>query len=59
MIKIQLNDMSYEQDVRELLMAFYPGETFEYDMVYKAFGDKAKEEGFEEIGRIFHQIAEI
>jgi len=30
MIEIRLNDMSYEQDIRELLMAFYPGETFEY-----------------------------
>ena len=45
MIKIQLNDMSYEQDVRELLMAFYPGETFEYDGAEKeeaGFGDGAK-----------------
>lgn len=30
MIEIRLNDMSYEQDIRELLMAFYPGETFVY-----------------------------
>lgn len=30
MIGIQLNDMAYEQDIRELLMAFYPGETFDY-----------------------------
>lgn len=30
MIEIRLNDMSYEQDIRELLMAFYPGETFAY-----------------------------
>ncbi len=45
MIKIQLNDMSYEQDIRELLMAFYPGETFEYDGAEKeeaGFGDGAK-----------------
>ncbi len=28
MIGILLNDNSYEQDIRELLMAFYPGETF-------------------------------
>ena len=33
MIGIHLNDMSYEQDIRELLMAFYPGETFEYEAV--------------------------
>ncbi len=31
MIGIRLNDMSYEQDIRELLMAFYPGETFVYE----------------------------
>ncbi len=28
MIAILLNDMSFEQDIRELLMAFYPGESF-------------------------------
>ena len=28
MIEILLNDASFEQDIRELLMAFYPGETF-------------------------------
>ena len=28
MIAILLNDVSFEQDIRELLMAFYPGETF-------------------------------
>ena len=28
MIAILLNDASFEQDIRELLMAFYPGETF-------------------------------
>ena len=30
MIAILLNDNSYEQDIRELLMAFFPGETFSY-----------------------------
>lgn len=30
MITILLNDNSYEQDIRELLMAFFPGETFSY-----------------------------
>lgn len=25
MIEILLNDRAYEQDIRELLMAFYPG----------------------------------
>lgn len=31
MIGILLNDYAYEQDIRELLMAFYPGETFAYE----------------------------
>lgn len=31
MIGILLNDTSYEQDIRELLMAFYPGETFVHE----------------------------
>ncbi len=31
MIEILLNDRAYEQDIRELLMAFYPGETFVYE----------------------------
>ena len=35
MIGILLNDTAYEQDIRELLMAFYPGETvfpIDYDV---------------------------
>ena len=31
MIEILLNDRAYEQDIRELLMAFYPGETYVYE----------------------------
>lgn len=31
MIGLLLNDRAYEQDIRELLMAFYPGETFVYE----------------------------
>ncbi len=31
MIGILLNDNAYEQDIRELLMAFYPGETFVHE----------------------------
>jgi len=30
MIEILLNDKAYEQDIRELLMAFYPGQPFSY-----------------------------
>lgn len=32
MIGILLNDSAYEQDIRELLMAFFPGETFIHEM---------------------------
>ena len=31
MLGILLNDPSYEQDIRELVMAFYPGETFAHE----------------------------
>lgn len=31
MIEIRLNDNAYEQDIRELLMAFYPGEGFVHE----------------------------
>lgn len=33
MIGIILNDNAYEQDIRELLMAFFPGRSFAYEMV--------------------------
>ena len=32
MIGILLNDSAYEQDIRELLMAFNPGQTFAHEM---------------------------
>ena len=31
MLGILLNEASYEQDIRELMMAFYPGETFAHE----------------------------
>ena len=31
MIGLLLSDRAYEQDIRELLMAFYPGETFVHE----------------------------
>ena len=31
MLGILLNDTSYEQDIRELMMAFYPGESFAHE----------------------------
>lgn len=47
MIKIRLNDMSYEQDIRELLMAFYPGEMFEYEKAEEKEPGQDKAEAFE------------
>ncbi len=43
----------------DLLRAAADNEYEEHDVVYRRFGDRAKEEGFAEIGRVFHQIAEI
>ena len=50
MIAILLNDASFEQDIRELLMAFYPGETVthkeeeagEADLIVIFLSSKAK-----------------
>ena len=47
MIGIHLNDMSYEQDIRELLMAFYPGETFEYEAVVEGKPNEVGAEALE------------
>ena len=47
------------EDLRELLRMAQHNEYEEHDDVYKNFGDKAKEEGFEEEARSFHMIAEI
>lgn len=43
----------------DLLKAARHNEYEEHDSVYREFGDKAKAEGFEEIGRVFHQIGAI
>lgn len=51
--------VNISQKTAELLRAARHNEYEEHDTVYKAFGDKAKEEGFEEIGRVFHQIGAI
>lgn len=45
--------------VLELLKFAEHNEYEEYDPVYKAFGDKAKEEGFAKIASSFYKIAEI
>ncbi len=47
------------QKTVDLLKAARHNEYEEHDTVYKAFGDKAIEEGFGEIGRVFHQIAAV
>lgn len=47
------------ESVVELLRSAQHNEYEEHDPVYKAFGDKAREEGFEEIARSFYNIAEI
>lgn len=46
-------------NIEELLSAAKHNEYEEHDDVYKSFGDKAKEEGFDQIANTFHMIAEI
>lgn len=43
----------------DLLKSARHNEYQEYNNVYKAFGDEAKSEGFEEIATLFYEIAEI
>lgn len=45
--------------VLDLLKAAEHNETEEYEDVYQAFGNEAKEEGFFEVASAFHQIAEV
>lgn len=45
--------------VIELLRHAQHNEYEEHEPIYKAFGDKAKEEGFDEVAHSFHSIAEI
>ena len=56
-------DGSYPVDiyetVLEVLKAAQHNEYEEFDPVYKAFGDKAMEEGFPQVAASFHQIAKI
>lgn len=46
-------------DVAKLLRMAQHNEYEEHDSIYKAFGDKAKEEGFHRVAASFHQIAGI
>lgn len=47
------------QNLSDLLRMAQHNEYEEHDDVYQHFGDKAKEEGFDDIARSFHLIAEI
>lgn len=47
------------ENLAELLRMAQHNEYEEHDDVYKKFGDKAKEEGFDKVARSFHMIAEI
>lgn len=51
--------VNISQRTLDLLRDAKHNEYEEHDKVYRAFGDKAKEEGFDEIGRVFHQIGAI
>lgn len=46
-------------DVAKLLRMAQHNEYEEHDPIYKAFGDKANEEGFPKVAASFHMIAEI
>lgn len=46
-------------DVSKLLRSGEHNEYEEYDIVYKNFGDVAKEEGFHQISAAFHNIAQV
>lgn len=46
-------------DIVKLLRAAQHNEYEEHDDAYKKFGDKAREEGFDEIAGAFHMIGEI
>lgn len=48
-----------QDSLAELLRAAERNEKEEYEDVYQAFGDKAKEEGFLEAASAFYQIAKI
>ena len=46
-------------DTKANLLAAAEGEHEEWTELYKAFGDKAKEEGFDEIADVYYNIAEV
>ena len=46
-------------DIKQLLLSAQHNEYEEYDPIYKAFGDKAAEEGFSRVAASFHMISAI
>lgn len=48
-----------DPEMSKLLRMAQHNELEEYDDVYKHFGDTAKQEGFAQIGNLFHNIAAI
>lgn len=56
-IKLQLEDGAFEQDIRELLMAFYPGAVFQYENqgFPKGKGEKESEPDFIVSGRFLEE----
>ena len=56
MISLQLQDVPFEQDVRELFMAFFPGQSFshvpEQDAMISCIMTAEAEAGNEETGRL-------
>lgn len=51
--------INISESISELLRFAEKNENAEHDIVYKSFGDKAKEEGFEAIANTFYNIAKI
>ena len=51
--------INISENISELLRYAEKNENAEHDTVYKSFGDKAKEEGFEAIANTFYNIAKI
>lgn len=60
---ILIDDGAYPIDifekVEDYLKAANHNELEEHDVVYKSFSDVAKEEGFDHISKVFHNIGEV
>lgn len=53
-----LHDGAVPDNITNLIDAI-EGETYEANVMYKEFGDTAIEEGFKDIGELFHSVADI